>query len=67
MNLFTDIMKRGDEKRKARQLSLPAIHVELDDFYEGGWAYTEHDSYYFDQSTDIVAFIKMILDDLSED
>lgn len=61
MNTFQHIMEQGARLRKIHQMKLPAIHVELDDYYDGGWAHTEHNTYYFDRSTDMVEFISMIL------
>lgn len=63
MNTFQYITEEGARLRRKFQMKLPAIHVELDDYYDGGWAHTEHNTYYFDHSTDMVEFISMILED----
>ena len=60
------VMERGAELRKNYQMSLPAIHVELSDYHDEGWAHTQTRSYYFDHSTDMVEFIKTILNDIEE-
>lgn len=44
-------------------MTLPAIHVELSDIYDEGWAHTQTNSYYFDHSTDMIEFVKMVLND----
>lgn len=67
MDTFQHIMKEGAKLRKKYQLTLPAIHVELNDYHDEGWAHTETNSYYFDRSTDMIEFIKMILSDIDED
>lgn len=66
LDTFQYIMERGAELRKKHQMTLPAIHVELSEEYDGGWAHTQTNSYYFDHSTDMVEFIKTILNDTEE-
>ena len=61
-----DTMEGGAGLRKKYQMSLPAIHVELSDIYDEGWAHTETNSYYFDHSTDMIEFVKMVLNDIEE-
>ena len=67
MDIFQHAREREAELRKNYQLTLPAIYVELNDFYDEGWAYTETNSYYFDHSTDMIEFVNMILNDTEGD
>ena len=39
------------------------IKIEMDDYYSGGWLYTDNNSYYFDSSTDMPALVRMIIGD----
>ncbi len=37
------------------------VTIELDDYYSGGWVYTNTNyTYYFDSQTDMVALFQMI-------
>ena len=40
------------------------VTIELDDYYSGGWVYTNtHHTYYFDSQTDMFELIQMIIRD----
>lgn len=41
------------------------LHIELDGQYNGGWVYAPHDTYYFDDATKMLQFIRMIIGDES--